>query len=196
MVYDPLKPMATDNLNVSQGDIQGNFATANTVFDINHYPFDNVTANKGKHKFVSMPNTTIPGTLANEGAIYTKNNIGTGNQSQMFFTSNAGGQEYQLTRAYDAFSGSFGASQGWTFLPGNLIMQYGVKNNPGTSGIIIFANTGFQFPQNIISVFVSVFQIGQTGVARVVNAYDVSAFNYAITSADANTQLFWWALGN
>ncbi len=55
MVYNTLKPAANDNLNVSQGDIQGNFLTANTVMAVNHYAFDVVSGNQGKHNVVTTP---------------------------------------------------------------------------------------------------------------------------------------------
>lgn len=59
MVYQTLIPQPNDDLDVSVTDIQQNFLTANTVMDIDHYPFDNVTVNKGFHKTVTSPNQTI-----------------------------------------------------------------------------------------------------------------------------------------
>lgn len=70
MVYQPTKPQPNDNLDVSVTDIQQNFLTANTVMGIDHYPFDNVTANKGFHKTVTSPDQTTEPTTTLEPKIY------------------------------------------------------------------------------------------------------------------------------
>ncbi len=147
MPYLPLKPASGDNLSVSQGDIQSNFSTANTVMDINHYPFDNTTNSKGKHKFVAMPVLgSLPTTISGEGDIYTK----TSSVSQLFFTQDNSGNEYQLTRcipsSYTLFSNNTNNynlvgtnfTGGWSFLPGGMLIQYGNYNRPaGISPSII-----------------------------------------------------------
>lgn len=55
MPYQPNKPLPNDDLDVSVDDLQQNFEIANTVMSIDHYPFDNLTANKGFHKKVTSP---------------------------------------------------------------------------------------------------------------------------------------------
>lgn len=55
MVYQTASPAPNDDLDVSVTDIQQNFLTANTVFDIDHYPFNDSTANKGFHHTVTSP---------------------------------------------------------------------------------------------------------------------------------------------
>ncbi len=135
MVYLPLKPASADNLSVSQNDIQQNFQTANDVMNVNHYPFDNNTANKGKHKFCEFPVGTIPiGLAIGEATLYGKNatSLGAGNEGNLWFTSDNLGKEYQLTRAINGNFASFSANPGWTFLPGGLLMQYGILTT--TSG--------------------------------------------------------------
>ena len=66
MVYQTASPAPNDDLDVSVTDIQQNFLTANTVFDIDHYPFDDLTANKGFHHTVTSPDqTTAPAATVN-----------------------------------------------------------------------------------------------------------------------------------
>ncbi len=79
MVYNPNKPAANDTLDNSQIDIQQNFETSNDVFDIDHYPFDDVTTVKGYHKKVSQISypSAPPVTGANEAVIYAYNLPGT-----------------------------------------------------------------------------------------------------------------------
>jgi hypothetical protein len=55
MTYLPNIPLPTDLLSKSQGDILNNFTSSNNVFGIDHYKFDDATANKGKHNTVTTP---------------------------------------------------------------------------------------------------------------------------------------------
>ena len=73
MAYDPNIPLPTDLLSVSQNDIKNNFTQANTSFGIDHYPFDDGTANNGKHNQVTTPlivGSTHPATAVNEPKFY------------------------------------------------------------------------------------------------------------------------------
>lgn len=158
MAYQTTKPAPNDDLDVSVTDIQQNFLTANTVMDINHYPFDNLTVNKGKHKFVDMPVLAgVPTIAAGDGGIYTKLDAST--QAQMFYTPDATGNEYQLTRTIAASFAKFGvfiadgalanSTFGWSFLPGGLLFQYGTYIPGNFSG----SKTGaINFPTAFTSV--------------------------------------------
>ncbi len=55
MTYNPSIPNPGDLLSTSQGDIKDNFSSANTSFGVDHYAFSDLTANNGKHKFVTTP---------------------------------------------------------------------------------------------------------------------------------------------
>jgi len=129
MPYNPSIPQPTDNLSDSQNDILNNFSSANTSFGINHFAFDNATANNGKHNFVEMPvRGAIPAPLsASEATVYTKTatSESASTESNLYFTPDNSGNEYQLTRPITGKFASFGTSAGWTFLPGGLIMQWG-----------------------------------------------------------------------
>ncbi len=73
MSFNPNIPQPSDELSDSQGDILTNFSTSNTSFGIDHYPFADLTANNGKHKWVTTPLTpggTHPATAVNEPKLY------------------------------------------------------------------------------------------------------------------------------
>ncbi len=71
MVFKPTKPAAPDDLDVSQGDIQGNFQTSNTVMAVNHFEFDITTGQEGMHRKVDLPVLAAPPTTgANVGVFY------------------------------------------------------------------------------------------------------------------------------
>lgn len=143
MTYNPNIPQPTDLLNVSVSQIQQNFLAARNWSAVNHFPMDNLTANIGKHIYVDMPILAAPPTIiAGDGAAYTA----TLGQSQLCYTADAGGKQYQLTRAIDASFSLFGKNVnnynavgaaftgGWTFLPGGMLFQYGFVTGIPTSG--------------------------------------------------------------
>jgi hypothetical protein len=127
--YNPNIPTSTDLLSNSQVDIKSNFLTANTVMGINHYAFDVVSGNQGKHKFTELVNlstpagTVPPGLAGSETTLYSRTLTGT---SQLCATPGTSGNEFQLTSMNNADFATFGTSpDGWTFLPGGLIMNWG-----------------------------------------------------------------------
>lgn len=79
-------PISTDNLNVSAPQIRGNFTQANTSFGMNHYAFNDQTANNGKHSVIQTPlQGSVPSTVSSEPAIYAYQdsaNIGVINYSR------------------------------------------------------------------------------------------------------------------
>ena len=141
MPYNASKPAPSDLLSNSVTDIQGNFAQASTSFGINHFPFTDNSPNLGKHTYVDMVNQAKPTTAANEGAIYTKQatSVGASMESNIFYTPDASGLEYQLTRTITANIATFGASTGWTFLPGGILMQWGLVPGPSSANTIAVA---------------------------------------------------------
>jgi len=55
MAFNANIPQPTDRLSTSQQDLLNNNSALNTVFGIDHYPFDNATANSGFHNVVTQP---------------------------------------------------------------------------------------------------------------------------------------------
>lgn len=128
MTYTSL-PNTGQSLGQTRAAIKNNFDLIKTTVDQNHVDFD--LSGAGKHNVIQMPVTgSIPvnpippgGLVAGDANVYSK----TANAaSQIFFSPDASGNEYQLTRAIAANFATFGiANNGWTFLPGGLIMKYG-----------------------------------------------------------------------
>lgn len=61
MSYQSNKPQANDNLSQSQGDLQNNFASLNTAFNVDHVEFN--LGNEGKHNFIHLPINTYSGSF-------------------------------------------------------------------------------------------------------------------------------------
>lgn len=96
MTYNPTIPQANDLISQSQGQIQTNFSQADTIFDANHYTFDNATvANRGKHRYSSyVEQGSDPATAAGDVAIYSKDS---GTRPVLFFREESNGAVNRLT---------------------------------------------------------------------------------------------------
>lgn len=135
MSYTSSIPKSGESLGSTRARINTNFQEIAAVEAINHIAF-NLTG-KGKHKFLQMPETnsispgTPPATAINEAGFYAK--VGTNPaETNLFFRAENSGKEYQLTTADSARLSSFSTkagveNSGWTFLPGGMLMQYGLR---------------------------------------------------------------------
>lgn len=95
MTYKPNIPLSTDKIRVSQGDLNTNFGQLDTVFDIDHVKYSDGTADKGKHKQVTIYNVSAPGAQTDpQSVLYSA--AGTGstnaqlhyrNEDQIFLVS-------------------------------------------------------------------------------------------------------------
>lgn len=152
MVFKPLKPASGDNLSDSQGDIQQNFQTSNDVFNAEHWPFDDTTTKKGKHRVVRFPVMPSPAivTTANEIAIYKKSN-------ELYFQPVSNGTDMQLTGSGIPGAYFSATTSGYSFLPAGFVLMWG----QGTSGVggglaVTFLGTcGASFPTSCYQVTVS-----------------------------------------
>ena len=191
MPYDTNIPRATDNLNVSQGDIQGNFLTANTVMGINHYPFTDATIG-GKHKFVDMPIlAALPSIAAGDGGLYTKT---VSSQSQLFYAADGNITEYQMTRVIPASVGTFAIANGWTFLPGGILMQWGT-NTSASGSTITFP---VAYTSAVFGIQCTIFQ--NTTNRHFVYTRSNTLTNFVTTQLDSGgsgetNTFFWTAIG-
>lgn len=199
--YDPNIPTGLVDLDTDYLNLQKNFEQLNTSFFKNHIPLTDATVNNGKHNYVEMPNTTLaainasPGgpLVAFEGTLYTKKLAGT---TELFFTRGASGVEVQLTGP----GAPSAAGNGYTFLPGGLLIQWGLKASPGSSGTITFATANIAFPNNLFNVQLTVSRTSTSGGSGVIvidsaATFDKTTFSY-ISSTAGSAGLYWIAIGN
>ena len=196
MSYTANTPQSGQTLGFTRPLINQNFQTINTAFAINHVAFN--ISGAGKHKFVEMPNqSAIPSPLASgEGTIYCKSS----GIAQLFFTSGISGNEYQLTRAISASFTTFGTNTGyaanhtggWTFLPGGMLLQYGLRISAGTSGVITFPTAFTNAPYSInVSLYSNA--AGRTVVIDTGTAPTTTGFNFI--NSVAGQGVYWTAIG-
>src|SRR5688572_19519069 len=121
-------PLNGQSLGDSRDLVRNNFSTLRTAMQVNHLNING--ANSGKHDFVQMVNRTTPTILANESALYSR---AIGGVTQLCLTGDANAEQYVMTRMDTANYATFGLdTDGWTFLPGRLLFQYGFVSSPGT----------------------------------------------------------------
>lgn len=218
-IYNPLKPQPDDQLDVSQSDLQGNFQQANIVMDIDHIPFDNVTSSQGYHKVIHQtafstvttdpPNNypaSPPPTIGLIGQLYTaQTNDGVNVDETLYYLTGAG-RNLQLTMNFSP-NGSY---QGYTFLPGGLIFQWGFINRTST-GSDVNIPFNIPFPSAVIAMWGSGYfynAVPNDGATVQFKTNHVSppsappntsktTFNYYFnTNSGSYTGFQWFAIGN
>jgi len=196
-------PAAGNNPSDDQPNMEQNTNAIPQVLAINHHAFNDPSG--GRHTQVEMTNyASIPtGLTINEGTIYTKQapNLSAGNESDIFYTPDMSGKEYQLTRTDTANYSKFGLFTnyvspsttfgGWTFLPGGLIMQYGIIVPAGTVTTVAFPVT---FPIAVWSIQVTTVTTSGSNYGANVFSSSPSSFQ-ASTGSSSATNLYWVAIG-
>jgi hypothetical protein len=168
-----------------------------------HYSFG--VENGGFHKQVRLPSLdSIPlNLIAASGTLYVKqinNGVG-GIQAQEFYTNGASGNEYQITRTDNTNFPTFGlftGNSGWTFLPGGIRLQYGLKTetNVGTG------TTTVVFPIAYTTIYtVTATRVQVAGASQIlstswgVNNVTNTGFQFTRTQGIANSSFYWTAIG-
>jgi hypothetical protein len=160
--YTRDRPNPPNNPSSDVPDMKTNCNSIDDILKVNHFSFGSSTNNDGKHQFVEMPNRVVipPGLILGEGTEYTKFiTRALEGVSQMFYTPDNSAQEYQLTTCsplnFPTFStltvfdvGLPRLSGGWSFLPGGMLIQYGLLSAPVNNDIIKYpvAFTTFAIP--------------------------------------------------
>jgi hypothetical protein len=201
--YDTGFPTTNDSLGSTRAKFFGNTQSIKDFVNINHYDFGNVLY--GNHKWVlygrltsTFPDTSIPSN--EEIATYGASD---GLRTQLWFQPSndaTGANAIQLT-AGDVTAATFSTNTayatdlngGWTFLPGNMLLQYG-SFNPNVI-------TAVTFPVNFS---VAPFSLQLTGVAGNNSTFRVNISQGTVTntgfsfegtiSANLNP-IYWVAIG-
>lgn len=196
MTYDPRPNASGDTLVASRDPIRTNFEILQSRFQDNHTDFGSGT---GKHKFVEMPDqASIPAGLdPSEGTLYVKVSNGT---SQLFYSNENSGNEYQMTRTNVADFPRFGVNAiayvagfdgGWTFLPGGMLLQYGSsQGNVADNGVIPFPK---QFTTGAFSILVTPFT--NVPSERTFKVFGNTTTQFQVRVNGGSTPLFWMAIG-
>ena len=165
-------PTGLIDLDEDYRNLQKNFQQLDTTFGIDHTTVSNTTPQNGYHRVVhSIPfSTTLtnpptnqpvaaPANVAGIGELFTASIAdGLATDEALYFLT-GGNRLTQLTRNVQPLA----ASNGYTFIPGGLIVQWGLVNgthagsfNAGDTGTVTFATANKTFPVACYSVWTSV----------------------------------------
>lgn len=153
MVYNNNIPQPGENISVSQGDILGNFGTGgidSTSFGFSreHVTMTNTT-DGGLHKRVTFQPVADPGSAASTIVQYGKSQTtALGTFTEIFMQSDGTRGPIQMTYGIPSI-GAASNTNGYTFLPGGLLLQWGnvLATQAGASFTFPVA-----FPQYVFAV--------------------------------------------
>lgn len=156
MSFNPNIPQSSDIPSQSQGQILTNFQQLNTVFDVDHVPFNDATAvNRGKHDQSTYIELSVdPATLADEVSFYSKDS---GGNSRLFMRQESSGTVIQMS-GEDPVNA---ASSGSTFLAGGLIYAWNRETVSNNTTVTVSAVT------NIHQVVLTIEDASATPMSRV-----------------------------
>lgn len=195
-------PLATNSPSTDQPNMQTNTNSINSIIGVDHYSFGSAGSKDGFHKQVTLPVESLPASLSGQAVLFSN----TSGQSQLFATSDTGGNSYQLTRMIDASFSRFANDTnyqvgppilfgGWTFLPGGLILNYGSVTNPGNSGTVTYA-LAFPSGQPAFAITLTLQRAsGDQSVTVQTGTSASSGFNF-LSSSSGSAFLYWMAIGN
>jgi hypothetical protein len=199
-IYQSNIPAANDELSVSQGDIQQNFASIKNIVDINHVTFSSPDA--GKHKFITFsPQNPVPVFAGTDEGMFSVATIAGPNPT-------INGPEIFLKKFYDSgtlnFNVPFTASvisntpfaqiinamtQGWSYLPSGILLKWGLGTINGNA---------VTFPvDNGIPAFRNCFTVVATPVSSATTfaVTTVTSLNFTTTALANNFQVMYLAIG-
>lgn len=217
-VYQPNIPTGSIPLNQDYLNLQGNFQQLNIAYGVDHVPYTDTTGVPpagitGMHTAIHLVpvSTTASNPLDNQpingytatpgyGQILSAQINDMIAIDEAFFFLSGGNNLIQMTRNFVPTVGSNGSfpQNGYTFLPGGFIFQWGVVLNPGASGTVTFSTSGcLDFPSNIFNVSLTQRRdASNSAQGMYINgALTKTAFSYN-GSSSSDQALFWTAIGN
>ena len=208
--YQPGIPTGIVPLNEDYINLQNNFQQLDTSFGVDHTPFSQAI-NFGYHEVVHLipssntatnPPNNQPITpvtpVAGIGELFCAQiNDGIDADEALFYQS-GGNKLIQLTRNFVPLL----AANGYTFVAGGLMIQWGFVSVPvSATAIINFATNNKNFPSNCFAVFTTITDNsaspavpGTVSVSLVTPTSFKYTANYS-TSAKYNG-FYWMAIGN
>jgi len=219
-VYQPGIPTGTVNLDVDYQNIQDNFSQLDVCFNVDHVTFSNTTAQTGYHKSIHFnPVSTtatnvsnnydtptqypqgVPATVAGIGQLFSSEVNDAISVDTGLYWKTGNGLKVAMTRNFVPSR----AANGYTFLPGGLILQWGVFVRPGggwptTDQTLTFTTqvpANIAFPNACLAVFTTF--TGNSGSSGDIgiNSKNLTNFHWQFggNAAAQYTGFYWQAIG-
>jgi len=187
-------PDGPNNPSQDQPKMKVNTNSTDDLINVDHVSFQQADGgNHRKSTYLSNTYTLVapPASIAGQVVVYAYNTGPGGNALALVRDGVATG--FQLTNTqYPALT----ATDGFSWLPGGIIIQWGKKAAPGSSGVVTFP---LSFPSGNppLSIQVSLERNSGNQSVTVDSATPPSAagFDY-LSSTGGSVNLFWIAIGN
>lgn len=195
--YDSTVPAANHAPKNDQPTMQTNAASISGLIAVDHVGFNSGSTPGGYHKVVHFNNQgSDPGVVAGVGQLYTK----TASADQQLFYESGNGVITQLTGPNAPSSNT----NGYTWLPGNILLQWGIVNTTSSSGTVTFATSNISFPNNCFCIQTTakynsaVATPGnQANYAPDTHSVTNLSFNWTLVTSSGSWRGFYWvAIGN
>jgi hypothetical protein len=210
--YNPLVPTGLVDLDTDYKNLQLNFAQADTTMNVDHVPFS-VAALNGYHKVIHMTSfSSVASNPPNNQPVVAPPNAGVGelfcaqindgiNADEALYYQSGGGRITQLTRNLTPVS----STNGYTSIPGGLILQWGRIANPtlNGNGTLTYTAVGnINFPTGAFSVQLTYGQasgVNGSVTFALIGVPQLTGFGYSSlvnSSPVVKPFLYWTAIGN
>ena len=186
MSFTPNIPASGQSLGQTRQAILNNFAILRSTIAVDHVDVN--ASGNGKHKYVHLTDqsASIPTTAANELVFFNKLVSGT---ARLFLRQPSSGTQIQMSGINPLSS-----TNGYTFLPGGILLQWGSQAKTGNQTPVTFP---IQFDA-IYSITISTQTTSSTAdlTAGVRNGtVTTSGFSINCSSSGNVTAFYWMAIG-
>lgn len=192
--YQPGIPTGLVDLDVDYQNLQDNFQQLNIAYGVDHVPFSDTSGVppggiSGMHTIIHLQSNAAPSAVATVGQLFNTNQNDNINTDTVLWFLTGGGRLLQLTRNFVPTLNTNGA----TFLPGGIILQWGTQALPGTGTTnFLVRNTAVYNVQTTL--------IGDSSSSNIVSVIATTAgnpgkFTWNFTGSSSYTSFFWMAIG-
>lgn len=192
-------PDANNNPSADQPDMKINTNSIDSLLNVDHYSFEE-SGFDGTHRQVQLRNAaggsgTIPAGLQGNGwgTLYGSS---TGGSSELYFVRGATATGIRLTGPGTPTPAATPAtnqtSNGYTFLPGGLLFQFGLTDPTGASLTVAFPIT---FTTAVLSLTLGPITNGATRFFTIENSVSTSGFTVASSTGSSPRGVYWMAIG-
>lgn len=144
----------------------------------------------GYHTVAHMvPQATDPAAITGFGQLYSKTLTFNSTNDQALFWETGQGLIQQLTTNITPLA----AQTGYTFLPGGIILQWGVTTSTGSSTPVLFP---FTFPAAAFSAVATRHQNSSSDTSYGITSLVTTGFTFTANSSASGIIIFWFAIGN
>lgn len=201
MTYDPTIPAASDILSQSQVDIQTNFSELNSLFNRDHFKWNDATSSfRGYHRQITFPKvrSSAPPATGDTGILFpladTKD---TSLRTQLYFVNQS--SSIQVTNRFAAAT-----DPGWIMLNKGIIFIWAFWANTGSGtqnvDFPVIPNlvgaSGGGFPNTCLSVTCTAVQNDNTAKPVAIKTGSLSATKFTIKLSDTSIDgIYYFAVG-